>query len=126
MAKEGGFAEIASNSRLTLLYSFLGQHRNWQRADRASRSAARLLGLAEAAKEDELWLDTSAFIIANGPPNSSCLTFVLISYIFVVLQEKILQIQKMVKMPAMLRVRTEAKMQPRIRPQIIVMNPCQL
>ena len=95
MAKEGGFAEIASNSRLTLLYSFLGQHRNWQRADRASRSAARLLGLAEAAKEDELWLDTSAFIIANGPPNSSCLTFVLISYIFVVLQEKIL-LQKMV------------------------------
>ena len=52
MAKEGGFAEIASNSRLTLLYSFLGQHRNWQRADRASRSAARLLWLAEAAKED--------------------------------------------------------------------------
>lgn len=81
MAKEGGFAEIASNSRLTLLYSFLGQHRNWQRAARASRSA-RLLGLAEAAKEDELWLDTSAFIIANGPPNSSCLTFVLISFLF--------------------------------------------
>ena len=26
--------------------------------------------LAEAAKADELWLDTSAFIIANGPPKT--------------------------------------------------------